>query len=230
MPLGLLSVLASSPGSRLRMVTAAARDGLLLSLAVECMQVFVMSRTSDVADVLVGGLGAAGGALLSAPFRKTVASPTGEAAARLDLALLFLSGYLVFLVAYALAPFRFITDPRAIAHKLRHQSVWIPFSEHIDARSLATWRDLGKEIGLFVPVGALLLVVFRAAGRPAKPALQLALTVLLAGVVGSALELAQAATVNHTTDVTDALCHVAGAVLGLLLAFPVIPPGRGGDG
>ena len=134
-------------------------------------------------------------------------------------ALLFAAAaWTVVLWTDAWLPFELLPTWKDAARKLVHETHWIPLSTYAPQRSLADWQDIGREVGLFIPLG-LLLGAWADRREPPGPWSRRRLAPARASaVLGFALELGQGLSAGRVVDITDALSHALGGVIGLHLA------------
>lgn len=189
-----------------------------VALPCEIAQVFLMSRTTDIFMIPLAALaGLAGWGIVRIWFGLgdvETADPGRGGGARWRVILLAIVGYAALLLLFALSPYRFETDPSAVARKILHESNLIPLREHFATRSLGSAVDIVKETGLFVPLGMLVSLLI-AGIRPGMPRVR----VILAAGTACALyavftELSQAVSVGRYIDVTDIFLAGAGGLAG----------------
>lgn len=200
-----------------------------LAAVVELSQVFVLSRTTDISDLLLAPIGGLLGVALARGWHRIQGdadSATGQAAAphpahpdrRIHLVGFATAIYLLVLTVLAWAPYQFEIDVPSILHKLKTESNWWPFREHFALRNLPAARDLVEETLQYIPLGLLLTVLLRRL-RPRLSFLAgLAVVGLLCAGVGGFLELTQAACKGRFVDITDVCLAIAGGVGGGLLS------------
>ncbi len=194
--------------------------GAVVALLIESAQLVVLSRTSDVMQPLAAALGAGFGALaamlLLAPAdRAAELAPAERRRAILPLAIL---GYCLILMVVSWRPFEFLDSPMAVARKLRFETSWIPYLHYLHTRSLASWLDIGREIGWYIPLG-LLMGLWLDHGRVRwRARVRVALGLALVLAVGIFFELGQSMIVGRYVDLTDMLNHGLGGLAGLILA------------
>jgi len=209
---------------------------LWVAVACEAAQVFILSRTTDIAMIPLAALaGVVGWALIKVWFDlqkvDTQRERTGEEANWRPL-VVALIGYGLVILFLAWSPFQFETDPRAVARKILYESNLIPFKEHFTVRSLPTAIDIVKEAGIFIPFGILVSYLL----VELIPAASRSRIVLLTGLVSLAfatlVELSQAVSIGRYIDVTDILLAggggMCGAVFLRLFRFGKTGPGPEG--
>ncbi len=227
-----LSALGSTPPTAGKL----ALQGLLVAGSIEAGQVVVASRTADVVQVLLGPVGALLGAWCARQWTKmTTEDGRGTPLPTVRTALLFAAAaWTVVLWTDAWLPFELLPTWKEAARKLVHETHWVPLSAYATRRTLADWQDIGREVGFFIPLG-LLIGAWADRREPPGPwsRRRLAPAVAIA-VAGFALELSQCLIVGRVVDITDALSHTLGGVIGLhlasLLSVGERPEGGASDG
>jgi glycopeptide antibiotics resistance protein len=196
----------------------------VLGTALELAQIFVLSRTVDVACVLLAPAGAALGWLLARGWWRIqgmhlTEESDGQRTRRARIYGIALAAliYFGFLLVLAWAPFDFETDLRAVANKLREETNWVPFREHFEAHSLAATRDIIEETVQLAPLGLLLMLLARQLDLRVHRLAQMAAAAIVCAGVGIFLELGQAFFIGRFIDVTDVLLAGLGGLLGSAL-------------
>jgi glycopeptide antibiotics resistance protein len=229
-PFGFLSALAGTPRQRWLRV---AMIGALVSAGVEGAQIAVLSRTSDIMQVIFAGIGAALGLGIGHAWDRTdarVDAAGGRAAghdgALSDTWLVATLLYALFLWAVSWRPFVFVPSIRDAVKRLVFETYWLPLHAYVEQeRSLEIWRDLARESALWAPLGVLLHVLLAGTVWPrGVPRVVVAAAIALAW--GSFCELGQSLIVNRVSDTTDIMNHLLGAFAGYLLAS-ALRPGTG---
>jgi glycopeptide antibiotics resistance protein len=202
-------------------LVAALWFGTVLATALELAQIFVLSRTVDVACVLLAPIAAALGWALAWGWERLQGDPAAAPAhgARervywLGLAALL---YIGLLIALAWAPFDFEPELRNVTRKLREETNWVPFRTHFDLHSMIAARDLIEETVQLAPLGLLIALLFRHLGLRAPRWIALAVAAGVCAGVGAFLELGQAFFRGRVVDVTDVLLAGVGGLLGSAL-------------
>jgi glycopeptide antibiotics resistance protein len=216
--------------------------GTVLGTGLELMQIFVVSRTVDVACVLLAPIAAAMGWVLAWGWERIQGLHNVHDPARgghggherlygLGLAALV---YLGILMALAWAPFDVEPDLRVVAQKVRDESNVVPFRLHFELHSLHATRDIIEETVQFVPLGLMVVLFCRQLGarvarfaRMARMNLRAMMPVAAAvcALVGLFLELGQAFFRGRVIDFTDVLLAGLGGLLGSALVR-VLAQGR----
>lgn len=219
LPYGFLSAVAFPERGRRAYVRYAVLAGLI-SLGIELAQLVVLERSTDVLQPFAAAIGALVGVAMARLWDRAARAhdPGTRAFALADGLLLALAGYAVVLIAVAWSPFAFVGSWQQAAYNLVHETAWVPLTAYAEAeRSLATWRDVGHEVGWYVPLGMLLeAYLLRLRWSPRLPR-RIVFALGLALALGTVLELGQGAIVGRFADSTDIISHVLGAAIGYLL-------------
>jgi VanZ family protein len=188
---------------------------------VELAQVFVVSHTASISDVVFGSLGAALGAvagvrILSAPHpepRFLEASVSWPAVG-------FVGLWCVVLAAYHWLPFNFVLDEAAVRAKLAAIS-FVPLAAYGAGSYLNALNDVLTKIALSIPLGIGAAFVFRV---PTLVPVSL-ICLLGAGVLFAVIEGGQFALPARFPDTTDVYVGIAGTLLGLSIGRWLRPLG-----
>jgi VanZ family protein len=191
--------------------------GLLWAAALELAQLPVLSRVSDITDVLLGGCGVALGAMLPALARRwRAAAPALRRQVLWGLA----AGWLGAAVLVLWLPFDFDLgrgQPRAWSAMLFE----VPGSTYFQRGEFGALNEILRKLLLFVPAGLLL-----AAWRLPRAGARAGLVAL--GLLALALEAGQVLLPGRTASLTDAWLALLGAWAGLrigqgIAALPATP-------
>ena len=174
----------------------AAAAACTLSIAIEAFQLFVVGRRSDLSSTVMYLSGALAGAGI-------VALDPGRQPSRWALPALWAWG--VSALLEAMAPLSFGLPSQTELHR----ALWIPFLGYFRRMDLNAISDLMLQVLTFVPMGALLAVLY--------PALRLRHAAVAGFLAAASLEALQLFNPHRTTDSTDALLAALGAAGGLLL-------------
>ena len=197
-----------------RGLLAVVTSSLLLSASLEFAQAFVIWRRPSLVDVAASMAGAMTGAMLWRRFRPeldgfaTMVEQMWDAWSRLQRSLLVYSG--LFACAWLL-PFDVTIRPQEINDKYQHQRLLLPLSTSPDA---ATPSRLWLALVAAIPVGMASRVC--ASRSNAQRTFSGAITVAAVSLV--VLEIVQVSVFSRTTDVTELLVAVPGAVVGAYVA------------
>jgi len=194
---------------------------VLVALLCEIAQVFILSRTTDMAMVPLAMIaGVLGWALVRVWFNLQnvdVAAGGEETGSNWRPLAVASIGYGLVILFFAWSPFRFELDPVTVANKVLHDSNIIPFKEHFSTRSLGSAIDIVKEVLLFVPLGVLLSFLLHDI-KPSIPRLKAALIVgIVCGLFATFTELSQAICVRRYIDITDILLAGSGGLSGAIM-------------
>jgi glycopeptide antibiotics resistance protein len=133
------------------------------------------------------------------------------------LPLLLLILYVGVLLYGTLTPFRFTWNPGRDKMNPRRQIEWIPFAHRCAIHGLACPQEVGLNVAVFLPVGALAALI-RGTGVLRR--------VALAGILGFSLSLmietAQYFIPERFPGTTDLLWNTLGACLGGLMAAGLV--------
>ncbi len=193
---------------------------VLVALLCEVAQIFILSRTTDMAMLPLAMIaGVLGWALVRVWFNlqnEEVAGGGQKASSNWRPLAVASIGYGLVILFFAWSPFRFELDPVTVANKVLHDSNIIPFKEHFSTRSLASAVDIVKEALLFVPLGVLLSFLL----SELVPSMQRLKIALIAGVIcglfATFTELSQAICVRRYIDITDILLAGFGGLCGAI--------------
>lgn len=209
--------------------------GTVLGTVLELMQVFVVSRTVDIACVLLAPVAAAVGWMLAWGWKRIQGAQPVQGARRVRERLYWLGltalVYLGILIALAWAPFDVEPDLRLVAQKVREESNLVPFRVHFEMHSLPAVRDVIEESVQFAPLGLLVVLFCRQLGaRVARLArmerrTMMAIAAAVCAAVALFLELGQAFFRGRFIDITDVILAGLGGLLGSAL-MRVLAHGR----
>ncbi|MGD9644481.1 MAG: VanZ family protein [Pirellulales bacterium] len=211
-PLGYLLATLCLPDGRPRFTLAQiAVIGLLTTAAIEAMQLFVFTRTSDTTDIVTGAVAA----LVAATVVRRSRPVTGRAGASGVLGWLLPVVWCGALASLYWWPFNFTTAalPEANGVPLplwrARRIPWLPFEDYYWQSEYASFDQVLQKGISFAVLGILLAVGWRV--RWAW------LAVVIALLVAGAIELGQFCLVNHYPSVTDVLIETLGAWCGFSL-------------
>lgn len=193
-----------------RSLQAIVGRGLAAAALIEIAQLAVLSRVSDVTDILLAGAGVALGASLPAAVRGWA----GWTAARQRRWLV--AAWVVWLVAMSVVmwwPFDFVL-PAAGWQAAAAAVTRVPFENYVSRGEFAALGEIVRKLLLFVP-GSMLLAAL--AQRRYPPASALPTLGALAGVA-LFLESGQLLLPGRIADLTDVALGCAGAAAGWLIS------------
>jgi glycopeptide antibiotics resistance protein len=198
--------------------------GIAFVAGIEAAQTLVLSRITDVTDIITGGLGIAIGVLVaghrrdahraaSAPLGS--GSPTAGRARRLAWLVAFAIGYTALLFVAAWHPFEFNFDPAFL--KPRVQSfVAPPLTTLYHSPEFAALTNAMSHIAWFVPLGVLADWCSRRGATHAatrRALLMLYLLLVLAAAAG--MEAGQIAIPARTASLDGVILRALGAGVGV---------------
>jgi glycopeptide antibiotics resistance protein len=219
-PVGILTAFLNGVKGRLN-VFSSIYPCVLLAVFCELSQVFILSRTSDIAVLFLAVIaGIVGWAVVKIWFNVQNVEAAREHAdegTRWRSLTVALIAYAIVIALFAWSPFHFETDHKTVAKKILYESNAIPFKEHFSTRSLSSAVDIVKEVGIFVPLGVLIAYLLLGI----LPRLTRWQVVVVTGVICMAyatfVELSQAVCVGRFIDATDVLLAGFGGVCGAVL-------------
>ena len=185
------------------------------ALALELLQIFVHSRTSDVNDVIAAAVGAAIGVPAARRFGHAppIATTARAGLPGLPVTLILVAGWAVGAAFVFLYPFDFNLSGDFIRGRL-DRVPRVPFASYYWGSEYNAVTQVMRKTLYFLPLGALLAWGRADVRSAAARVLYTLFSVVL--VIGSAagLELAQVALPGKIVDITDALLNVVGALAG----------------
>lgn len=195
--------------------------GICVAAALEFAQIFIMSRTADVAAVLLAPPAAVLGWLLATGWERLqgVRAAEGRSARRDRIYGIALASvlYIVVLALMAWAPFDYESDLRVVRDKVREETNLIPFRLHFSTHSLGAVRDIVKESSQLAPLGLMTMLFLQARGRAESPLRASLFAGAVCTLVGVGLESGQAFFAGRYVDITDVLLAGAGGIAGSAL-------------
>jgi VanZ family protein len=215
MPFGALAFLVRGRSRSRRQVGTALLMATAAIVSIELCQVFIISRTADVTDVLIGIGGAALGILLAGQL---VGATPGEREVERG-SLWPAAGLVASLVAYALmnlSPFDFVLMPAMIRE--RWPMLWqVPFYTYYVNPELQAFETLVGKIMVSLPIGICAnLVLSRARGPFSRLRLATILFMLTIFLVG--VEMGQMFLPSRFPDMSDVILGLMGVGMGFKLA------------
>ncbi len=180
--------------------------------AIELMQLFIVSRVTDINSVLAGYAGIAFGAVLYCLSpRGNSDSPDGIGTLTIPVLL-----YAVFVLFSGLRPFDFSTELSILKQDLNLEKL-IPFHAYFRKTSFSNLFDLVTTICYLLPLSLYWTALQRSRGcyfRSIYP------TTILAGLItGILIEICQIFSASRVGDITDVLSYAVGGGLGTFLIF-----------
>ncbi len=180
---------------------------------LEGCQLFIMGRTTDINDIISGYLGIALGFFLYRQLR-----PLRRKMHRRDLDLLVipLAMYLVFIVFSGLRPFDWLYAPDATLSDWRLENL-VPFYAYFRHTSLWNIYDLADSLCYFLPISLYWSYILKEKGVPYS---QIYWRTTLAGfLLGAFIELTQLFSVERIAEITDILAYAGGGAIGTFLIY-----------
>lgn len=195
--------------------------GMVATATIEVGQLFVVSRYTDVTDLATGTAGIGLAWLAARRWSPVLASgPAGVAAgantgrgADWRWAAVWLGALAVWfgLAAWVFwAPFEFEFDPRRVEDRLQRMSL-IPFFDYYRQSEFKSFDNVLRRLIVYLPLGVVLGLAWRALFRRASVWWPLPLAVALVGVI----EVAQFFLPEKFPSITDGLLGSLGAGAGL---------------
>jgi glycopeptide antibiotics resistance protein len=216
MPFGALALVGWNTARSRRRIIMAILMAVVAIGGIEVCQVFIMSRTADVTDVVTGAVGAVAGVLLAA--RLSDATPiAGEAAGRWSAwALAGLAGALVMYALTNLSPFDFAVTTGMLRERWP-ALLGVPFyTYYVNPEFQAFGTFVGK-LAVSVPLG----LFFRLAMPQGSQSFRRSQLVAAAGAIAAfflGVEVGQIFLPSRFPDVTDVIIGLMGVGLGFRLA------------
>lgn len=217
MPMGILSAYLAGFRDRFSL-SGAILPCVVLVVLSEMAQLFIMSRTTDIAMLFLAVMaGVIAWALVRTMIKLQSTEKVSTQANPQEIwksLLVALIGYAVMIALFAWSPFSFELNPVIVANKILYESNFVPFRAHFDVRSMGSALDIVKETGIFVPFGILIALLLSKVIPKAPRARVLLLASIGAMIFASFTELSQAVIVGRYIDVTDILLGGLGGLCG----------------
>jgi glycopeptide antibiotics resistance protein len=219
-PMAVLTTLLGSLKRR-PSIFAAISACLILAGLSEAAQLFIMSRTSDMVMLPLAVIAGILGWRISLIWINMTTAPAGDSANnradRINLSLLALGAWTLIVCLLAWAPYNFEIFLKEILDKIRNDSNLIPFKLHFDSPGIGSALDMVKEAGIFIPMGLLLTLYLSLRFGALNRTGLMIITAVGCVIIGTGVELSQAACVGRYIDVTDILLAGAGGLAGSAL-------------
>ncbi|HDQ39512.1 MAG TPA: VanZ family protein [Desulfonatronum sp.] len=202
-------------------LAAAMLIAALGAATLEFVQIFVLSRTTDVTNVLLGGIGGlTGGIIATLSPGRTAPMPKGTPWRNTILgSALFLAWFGLTIRAFW-SPFTFQFDRAFLAQRVKDISL-IPLHAYIGKPYLLSAFNILEVLVCFIPLGVIFSSIvtrhFQGQGARAATLLFFLIACLLAGLI----EFGQVFLPQRYPDITDWILMVAGAMLGHALSNAV---------
>lgn len=197
--------------------------GLLVTGVIECLQLIVFTRYTDVTDVLTGSLAVLGGWALGRAFMlRTEADkrrPRSEGTVWRPVALgAALVAWVGVLAAITWNPYDFLSDPQAIKARLQKVNL-IPFADLYWGTEYNAFDHLLQRLVLFMPIGGLVAFMTRR-----RSTLGWSASVLLGMTISAGLEAGQILIPSRTPGTTDVLLATIASGIGYGLTTWLMKP------
>jgi len=213
-PLGALGFVMGPRDGRSRAPLRAFIVGAALVVAIEAMQIFIVSHAADSTDVLCGWIGVGAGVALAMrwlPARRAVARRPLKPASRG--AALLLGCWVLVIALSQWMPYDFSSNRGMIRAKIAALS-FVPFGGYVGGSDLNALNDLLVKLALAAPVGVLAAFIHR---RRSLPALTVPIALGLFTALFTIVEAGQLFLPTRSPDPTDVAVGVLGALGGLFL-------------
>ena len=185
---------------------AIAGRALLLALAIECVQLLVLSRLSDITDVLLSAIGAWLGALVMPYVLQTSTAGREIFHRACGIGLLIWLATVVLIYGW---PFDIRWPPQgwmAFVDMFTH----VPFATYFQRQEFGALNEILRKLLVFLPGGLLARLWLAPVARASSRAVLLWLVLLVALL----LEVGQVLLADRVAELTDALLAMLGAILG----------------
>jgi glycopeptide antibiotics resistance protein len=204
----------------------AAVGGVMIAAIVEFAQLLVISRFTDVTDILLGATGATIGAwVVGRVDRSGSRGRAGAAAGQLSRVvpwLVAIVGYSAFVAVGLLFPFRFTGDRRLIHERLDEFLTRLPFLSLYLGNEFNAIKQLLIRVLVFVPLGVLWAFVAHVARLPLVRFLLFSFAMAYAFALALSIELVQVLMPARVADLTEVLLCVVGAAVGLFATARIL--------
>jgi glycopeptide antibiotics resistance protein len=178
--------------------------GIVLTGAIEAMQLIIVTRYCDSTDILTGSLAVLAGWRLMRYFL----SEDDARRSRLARSALFLA-WVAALVFINWEPFDFVTDAGFVRQRWREMS-FVPFADYYAGNYLMSFSAMLDKTLLFVPFGLFLAAATNIGGQWR--------VVASAWLFALLMEAGQFLLRHHTPGVSDLILEPVGAWFGCLIA------------
>jgi VanZ family protein len=184
-----------------------AAQGLVLAAVVEAGQIFVMSRSTSVTDIVLGGTGITLGWLAT---RLMMTRTTPGRGLSFEWAAVLAQGYIAYLLAMNWLPFDF--DATIGAASLAKVN-WVPFAAAYEKNYLTSLEEMVAKSLLFTPLGAIVIA------KGVRRTVRRWRAVLLCVLACLLIEAGQLYLPGRVTGPTDVLFAAVGGWLGAQAAL-----------
>jgi glycopeptide antibiotics resistance protein len=181
---------------------------------LEFMQVFIVSRTTDINDVLSGFGGMMAGYLVFYIVHIHLKKPIAKESINILKTPLII--YAIFILFAGLRPFDWTLSPEVIARDLTVLNL-IPFYSYFRTHSLWSIFDLINSILYFMPIS--LLWTYKLRNKGIHFLFIYLLTTSLGLAIGLGIEISQVFSPTRIAEITDVLSYGLGGALGTFLIY-----------
>ena len=186
---------------------------LLLFPMLEFMQLIIVSRITDINDIISGYLGTALGIAAYYLLRPVRRKQFSE---HIDLLIIPAFMYFVFILFAGMRPFDWTMDPAVITYDLTAERM-IPFYAYFKSTGLSNIYDLTSSLCYFLPISLFLSYRMRQAGRNFPP---IYVMMTVAGLaVGLFIEGTQLLSPTRISEITDVLAYGMGGAMGTFAIY-----------
>ncbi len=187
---------------------------LLYFPLLEAGQLFIVSRITDINDVIAGYLGVFSGFLLYhwlKPLRRKLYHKQ-----ELNLLIIPLFFYGLFILFAGLQPFDWNFSAQTLAQDFTTENL-IPFYAYFRKTSLWNLYDLGNSILYFFPIALFWTLKLRQQGKPFHWIYPR--TILAGLLLGGFIEFTQLFSPTRIAEITDVLAYTTGGALGTFVVY-----------
>lgn len=199
--------------------------GLVFAGGVEFVQLLVMSRYTDVTDVLLGTVGAAlgawlvtrAGSLTDPPRTQVTASAPSAAWPQVLLWLTIIAAYSLVLIAGFWYPFELRSDGQPVSAKVS-ELLNIPFYALYRGTEFNAIRQVLLRVLLFAPIGVVWALIANLSPSAALRRVVLVSSQGYAAALSLGIELGQMFMPGKVADLTEVFLSLAGSIAGTMIA------------
>lgn len=180
---------------------------------LEFMQIFILSRTTDATNIVLGTIGGFAGGISGSRTQKQIPETDSCQWKKIFFVSFLFMGWFVFVVIVFWMPFSFSFEREFLLEKVREIGV-IPLRLYLGKPYLHSAYNILTVIVYFIPFGVFFssFVSRHFSGDSSK--LIYLLFLLVAGLLAGLLEFGQVFIPGRYPDITDWVFMVAGAILG----------------
>lgn len=200
----------NSKSARVLMIIAP----LAYFFTLEFMQLFIVSRTTDINDVISSYSGLLSGYAVFLLIHSVMNRPLKDEI--IDLLKIPLFIYFIFILFAGLRPFDWTSSAEILAHDLSTGHL-IPFYAYFTTSSLWNMFDLINSILYFMPISLFWSYKLRSKGKP-FPYIY-AIMIGIGFLIGMGIEISQVFSPTRVAEITDTISYALGGALGTFLIF-----------